>query len=192
MSRDVANALGVEEGGSVRLPTPTGVRDVAVLQIIPFFSLVGGVVLMDFHVFEDWYLRSGATVLNVFYKHDADSAAVTAAIREVVPAELNVETGKDAVASVAAGQGAAMSNAILWIVCFVATVALLNTKPAGRRSRTCPMNRRHRSSSGRCLQPSARRGCRSFERWLRTDSAPGRDRHQAGAPRWGRTRDAPG
>ena len=129
VSRDVANALGVEEGGSVRLPTPTGVRDVAVLQIIPFFSLVGGVVLMDFHVFEDWYLRSGATVLNVFYKHDADSAAVTAAIRKVVPAELNVETGKDAVASVAAGvgQGAAMSNAILWIVCFVATVALLNT-----------------------------------------------------------------
>jgi len=129
VSRDVARALGVIEGDQVRLPTPTGVREVTVLQIIPFFSIVGGVVLMDFDVFETWYQSHGATVLNVFYADGADSAAVTARIREVVPAELNVETGKHAVESISAGvgQGAAMSNAILWIICFVATVALLNT-----------------------------------------------------------------
>ncbi|MGA9374262.1 MAG: FtsX-like permease family protein, partial [Mycobacterium sp.] len=129
VSRDVADALGVGEGERVRLPTPTGAREVTVLQVIPFFSIVGGVVLMDFDVFESWYQRFGATALNVFFADGADSEAVTARVREVVPADLNVETGTHAVESVAAGvgQGAAMSNAILWIICFVATVALLNT-----------------------------------------------------------------
>lgn len=129
VSRDVADALGVGEGDRVRLPTPTGAREVTVLQIIPFFSIVGGAVLMDFGVFESWYQRFGATALNVFFADGADKDDVTAKIRDVVPADLNVETGTHAVESVAAGvgQGAAMSNAILWIICFVATVALLNT-----------------------------------------------------------------
>ncbi|MFD8247839.1 FtsX-like permease family protein [Nocardia sp. NPDC059691] len=129
ISRDVARSLGVGAGAELTLPTPTGPHTVRVLQVIPYFSAIAGVVMMDLNLMRSWYERPGETVIAVDIAPGADRAAVFAAIRQVVPPELNVDTGADTVvaASSSIRQGMAMSNAILWIVVLVATVALLNT-----------------------------------------------------------------
>ncbi|MFI6168043.1 FtsX-like permease family protein [Nocardia sp. NPDC051052] len=129
VSRDVAKSLGVGVGAQLRLPTPTGEHTVTVRQVIPYFSAVSGVVMMDVDVLRRWYERPGETVVTVDFAPGADHAAVQAAVRQVVPPEIHVDTGAAAVTAVSASirQGSAMSNAILWIVVLVATVALLNT-----------------------------------------------------------------
>ncbi|MBF6211187.1 ABC transporter permease [Nocardia puris] len=129
LSRDVAASLDAGSGARLVLPTPTGPRDVEVLQVVPYFSALGGIVVMDLDVMRQWYRSDGATVLNVFFEPDADAAAVLERVRAVVPPQYAVESGAQALDAIAAsvGQGAAMSNAILWIVVLVAAVALLNT-----------------------------------------------------------------
>jgi putative ABC transport system permease protein len=129
ISRDVARSLGVHEGAEVTLPTPTGDHTVEVLQVIPYFSAIAGVVIMDLGRLRQWYERPGETILAVRMQPGADHRAVQAAVQQVVPADIHVDTGKAAVTAISSSvrQGAAMSNAILWIVVLVATVALLNT-----------------------------------------------------------------
>jgi putative ABC transport system permease protein len=97
--------------------------------VIPYFSAIAGVVMMDLDLMRTWYERPGETVIAVDIEPGADRAAVLAAIRQVVPPELNVDTGADTVVAATSSirQGTVMSNAILWIVVLVATVALLNT-----------------------------------------------------------------
>ncbi|MET7767723.1 FtsX-like permease family protein [Nocardia sp. NPDC005366] len=129
VSRDVARSLNLEPGSSVTLPTPTGAHTVEVLQVIPYFSAVAGVVVMDLDQLRQWYERPGETILSVDLQPGADPAAVVADIRAMVPPDLHVDTGRAAVTAVSSSvrQGSAMSAAILWIVVLVATVALLNT-----------------------------------------------------------------
>ncbi|MBF6329210.1 FtsX-like permease family protein [Nocardia transvalensis] len=129
ISRDVARAQHAKVGSTLTLPTPTGVRNVEVLQVIPYFSAIAGVVVLNLDIMRQWYQRPGETILAVDFARDADPAAVTAAIRAVVPPELHVDLGRDAVAAVSGGvkQGTALSGQILWIVVLVSTVALLNT-----------------------------------------------------------------
>jgi putative ABC transport system permease protein len=100
-----------------------------VLQVIPYFSAIAGVVMMDLGQMSRWYQRPGETILAVTMQPGADHSAVQATIRQVVPAGMHVDTGKATVTAISSSvrQGAAMSTAILWIVVLVATVALLNT-----------------------------------------------------------------
>ncbi|MEU8899507.1 FtsX-like permease family protein [Nocardia sp. NPDC048505] len=129
ISRDVARELDVAVGSQVTLPTPTGDHSVRVLQVIPYFSAVAGVVIMDIEHLRAWYERPGETILAVDVADGADREAVRAAVRAALPADLRVATGQEQVdgASASLRQGTAMSSAILWIVVLVATVALLNT-----------------------------------------------------------------
>ncbi|WP_069163215.1 ABC transporter permease [Nocardia altamirensis] len=129
VSRDVARSLGVDVGATLTLPTPTGTHSVTVVQVVPYFSAIAGVVMMDLDLLRQWYERPGETVLTANFAPGADRTAVLAAIRQVVPAELHVDTGPNTVVAAASSirQGSAMSNSILWIVVLVATVALLNT-----------------------------------------------------------------
>ncbi|WP_405166087.1 ABC transporter permease [Nocardia sp. NBC_01499] len=129
ISRDVAKSLGIGVGAELTLPTPTGERTVTVLQVIPYFSAVSGVVMMDLDLLRRWYQRPGETVVTVDFAPGADRAAVQAAIRQLVPPEIHVDSGAATVTAAVASirQGSAMSNAILWIVVLVATIALLNT-----------------------------------------------------------------
>ncbi|MBL1079334.1 ABC transporter permease [Nocardia sp. 2] len=129
ISRDVSRTLGVGTGATLDLPTPTGVRTVEVLQVIPYFSAIAGVVVMDFDVMQQWYQRPGETILGVDFEPGADKDQVFAALRAVVPADIHVETGPATVALISGSvqQGTSISSAILWIVVIVATVALLNT-----------------------------------------------------------------
>ncbi|WP_067544635.1 ABC transporter permease [Nocardia crassostreae] len=129
VSRDVARSLGVSKGDTVELPTSTGIHRVEVLEVVPYFSAIAGVVLMDLEVLRQWYQRPGETILGVDFLPGADPAQVQAAIREVVPADLHVDSGTASVAAISSSlqQGTSLSSSILWIVVLVATIALLNT-----------------------------------------------------------------
>ncbi|MBF6063883.1 FtsX-like permease family protein [Nocardia terpenica] len=129
ISRDIARSQGVHEGSTLSLPTPTGTRTVRVLRVIPYFSAIAGVVVMNIDIMREWYQRPGETILAVDFQHGADPSAVTAAIRAAVPPQLHVSPGSEAVAAISGGvrQGTALSNSILWIVVLVSTIALLNT-----------------------------------------------------------------
>ncbi|MGW4844690.1 ABC transporter permease [Nocardia brasiliensis] len=129
ISRDIARDLRVGVGSQLTLPTPTGAHTVTVLQVIPYFSAIAGVVMMDLDLLRRWYERPGETIVSANIAPGADRAAVLAAIRQVVGPRIHVDTGPNTVVAAASSirQGSAMSNAILWIVVLVATVALLNT-----------------------------------------------------------------
>lgn len=129
VSRDVARSLDLAPGSPVTLPTPTGAHTVEVLQVIPYFSAVAGVVIMDLDQLRQWYQRPGETILSIDLEPGADPQAVIADIRSIAPPEMHIDTGRAAVTAISSGvrQGSAMSTAILWIVVLVATVALLNT-----------------------------------------------------------------
>ncbi|WP_024806599.1 ABC transporter permease [Nocardia sp. BMG51109] len=129
LSRDVARSLGVRAGSRLDMPTPTGIHNVEVLQVIPYFSAVSGVVMMDLDILRQWYERPGETILTVQFQPGADEAAAMAAVRAVVGPGLSVDTGDGAVAAISRGvqQGTSLSRSILWIVVLVSTAALLNT-----------------------------------------------------------------
>ncbi|MET8873113.1 FtsX-like permease family protein [Nocardia sp. NPDC004604] len=129
ISRDVARSLDVGTGAELTLPTPTGNHTVRVLDVIPYISAIAGVVVMNLDQMRAWYQRPGETVLAVHFQPGVDKSAVRAAVRRVVPADIHVDTGAQAVVAISSSlrQGTALSYAILWIVVLVATVALLNT-----------------------------------------------------------------
>ncbi len=129
VSRDIARALGITSGDELTLSTPGGVRHARVLEVVPFFSLLGGVVSMSLTQLRDWFDRPGSTILAVDLTPGADADAVEAAIRAKVPAEVLVYPGHAAAAAVGASmaQGTALIGVMAWIVVFVASVALLNT-----------------------------------------------------------------
>ncbi|WP_216900471.1 FtsX-like permease family protein [Nocardia alni] len=129
VSGDVARSLGVHEGAILDLPTPTGTHRVRVLQVIPYFSAIVGIVLLDLDVLRQWYERPGETILSVRFAPGVDSSAELGAIRRAVPPELTVDTGKNALSAISGGvrQGTSLSDSILWIVVLVSTIALLNT-----------------------------------------------------------------
>ncbi|WP_405491391.1 FtsX-like permease family protein [Nocardia sp. NBC_00511] len=129
ISRDVARSLGVQEGQQLTLPTPSGEHRVQVLRVVPYFSAISGVVVLDLDIMRQWYQRPGETIIGIDFAPGADRAAVMAAIRAAVPPDLHVDTGQAAVTAISSSvrQGTSISAAILWIVVLVATVALLNT-----------------------------------------------------------------
>lgn len=129
VSRDIARSLGIGVGDELTLPTPTGQRRVRVLEIVPFFSLLGGVVSMSLTLLREWYARPGSTVLAVNFTPGADRDQVAATIRGRVPADVLVYPGQEAAAAVgdSMAQGTALIDIMAWIVVFVAGVALLNT-----------------------------------------------------------------
>lgn len=129
LSRDVARSLDVRQGSTLDLPTPTGVRKVEVLEVIPYFSAIAGVVVMNLDILRQWYERPGETILAVGFTPGADKTKVLADIRAAVPPEIHVDTGRESVTAITSSmkQGTNLSASILWIVVLVSTVALLNT-----------------------------------------------------------------
>ena len=129
VSRDIARALDISAGDELTLPTPTGERHLRVLDVVPFFSLLGGVLSMSLNQLQQWFSRPGSTILAVTLRPDADLVAVQAAIRDELPGDLQVYTGQEAATAVGASmsQGTALIVIMAWIVVFVASIALLNT-----------------------------------------------------------------
>jgi putative ABC transport system permease protein len=129
VSREIARALGIGPGDELTLPTPTGERRVRVLEVVPYFSLFGGVVTMSLTHLREWFDRPGSTILAVKLAPGADRAEVAAVMRDRLPADVLVYPGEQAVAAVGKGMAAttALIDTMAWIVVFVASIALLNT-----------------------------------------------------------------
>jgi putative ABC transport system permease protein len=129
VSRDIAHDLGIGPGDELTLPTPTGERRVRVLEVVPYFSLFGGLVSMSLTQMREWFDRPGSTILAVKLAPGADRAEVEAVIRDRLPADVLVYSGEESVAAIGKGMEAttALVDTMAWIVVFVAGIALLNT-----------------------------------------------------------------
>ena len=129
ISRDVARSMQLQAGDELTLQTPTGERTVRILQVAPFFSLLGGVVSMSLPKLREWFDRPGSTILAVDLAPGADRKGVEAAIRAKLPADIYVYPGQEAARAVGASmaQGTALITVMAWIVVLTASVALLNT-----------------------------------------------------------------
>lgn len=129
LSRDVARSLNVTAGDWIELPAPAGRQRLLVLQVIPYFSAIGGVIAMNKPSLEQWFQRTGDTVLQVIAQPGVDKSALQAEVRKVVPAQLQVYSGKESIEGISGGmkQATALLGNISWIVIGVAAIALLNT-----------------------------------------------------------------
>jgi putative ABC transport system permease protein len=129
LSRDLGHAMGVAAGDEIVLQTPSGERRVQVLELIPYFSGLTGTIAMSLESMQGWFLRPGATDLEITVKPGADPRAVQAVIRNAVSKDAFVYTGHDALAGVsgALNQVTAVIGIIGWIVVVVSAVTLLNT-----------------------------------------------------------------
>jgi len=129
VARDIARSLRLRVGDELALATPTGERRVRVLQVVPYFSLLGGVVSMSLTHLRQWFERPGSTILAISLTPGADRANVAAAIRDKLPADVYVYSGQEAASAVGASlaQGTVLITVMAWIVVGVASVALFNT-----------------------------------------------------------------
>ena len=85
ISRDIARTLGIRAGDELTLATPTGEQRVRVLEVVPFFSLLGGVVSMNLDSLRQWFERPGSTILAVNIADGANRSEVEATIRDKLP-----------------------------------------------------------------------------------------------------------
>jgi putative ABC transport system permease protein len=129
ISRDIARAMKIRAGDELALPTPTGEQRVRVLQVVPFFSLLGGVVSMGLPQLRQWFDRPGSTILAVSLAPGADRAHMLERIRGELPADVYVYPGGEAAKAVGASmaQGTRLITVVAWIVILVASIALFNT-----------------------------------------------------------------
>jgi putative ABC transport system permease protein len=129
VSRDIARTLRLRAGDELMLATPTGEQPVRVLQVVPFFSVLGGVVSMSLPQLRQWFGRPGSTILAVDLAPGADRPKVEAMIRDSLPPDVYVYSGEEAARAVGTSlaQATALITVMAWIIVFVAGVALLNT-----------------------------------------------------------------
>jgi putative ABC transport system permease protein len=129
LSRDLGKSMKVVAGDHITLQTPTGQRTVRVLALVPYFSGMTGTIAMSLDAMQGWFVRPGASDLEITVAPGADPASVEAAIRKVVSSESFVYSGAEALDGVASAldQVIAVITIIAWIVVVVSAVTLLNT-----------------------------------------------------------------
>ncbi|MFG1933016.1 FtsX-like permease family protein [Mycobacterium sp. NPDC048908] len=124
LTQNLGRSLDVKAGGTLRMQTPHGTKQVTVLALVPYFSTVIGSVGMELGQMRAWFDRPAATTLQI-----AAAPGVLQHVRKVVPAADYVYDGDTALAGMEAPMRQSMfiANAVWVIVAFVAGVALLNT-----------------------------------------------------------------
>jgi putative ABC transport system permease protein len=129
LSRDLGRAMSVSAGDQIVLQTPSGQRRVRVLELVPYFSGLTGTIAMNLESVQNWFLRPGASDLEVHVNQGADPKTVRAAIRNIVDKDAFVFSGAEALAGVrsALTQVTAVIAIIGWIVVVVSAITLLNT-----------------------------------------------------------------
>jgi putative ABC transport system permease protein len=129
LSRDLGRAMGVSAGDDIVMQTPSGQRRVQVLELVPYFSGLTGTIAMNLESVQNWFLRPGASDLEIHVKPGTDLQAVRAAIRNTVAEDSFVFSGAEALAGVrsALTQVTAVIAIIGWIVVAVSAITLLNT-----------------------------------------------------------------
>ncbi|MDT5242632.1 MAG: putative transport system permease protein, partial [Mycobacterium sp.] len=129
LTQNLGKSLNVRVGDKLRMQTPHGPQQAAVLALVPYFSTVIGTVGMDLDQMRAWFDRPGATTLQIAAAPRVDPKRLMEDVRGVVPAPNYVYDGRTALAGVEAPltQSMFIANAVWIIVVFVAAVALLNT-----------------------------------------------------------------
>ncbi|KLO26596.1 ABC transporter permease [Mycolicibacter heraklionensis] len=129
LSQNLGTTLGVRLGDELRLQTPRGPRQAAVLALVPYFSTVIGTVGIGLDQLRAWFDRPAVTTLQVTAGDDVDPGRLLADIRRVVPEPNYVYDGRTALAGLEAPlhQSMVIANAVWLIVVFVAAVALFTT-----------------------------------------------------------------
>ena len=129
LTQNLGKSLNVKVGDQLRMQTPHGPQQAAVLALVPYFSTVIGTVGMDLDQMRAWFDRPAATTLQIAAAPGVDPKRLIGDVRSVVPATNYVYDGRTALAGVEAplNQSMFIANAVWIIVVFVAAVALLNT-----------------------------------------------------------------
>lgn len=129
LSQNLGKTLRVRVGDQLRMQTPHGVRQAAVLALVPYFSTVIGTVGMGLDQLRSWYDRPVATTLEIAPAPGVDAHRLLADVRRAVPAPNYAYDGHGKLAGLEAPMHQSMfiANAVWIIVVFVAAVALLNT-----------------------------------------------------------------
>jgi putative ABC transport system permease protein len=129
LTQNLGKSLHVEVGDQLRMQTPDGQRQAAVLALVPYFSTVIGTVGMELGQMRAWFDRPAATTLQITAAPGADPTRLIKDVRDAVPAPNHVYDGPTALAGLEAPlrQSMFIANAVWIIVVLVAAVALLNT-----------------------------------------------------------------
>jgi putative ABC transport system permease protein len=129
LTQNLGKTLDVGVGHELRLQTPHGPQQVAVLALVPYFSTVIGTVGMDLDQLRTRFDRPAATTLQITAAAGADPNRLLADVRRVVPTPNYVYDGHEALAGLEAPlhQSMFIANAVWVIVVLVAAVALFNT-----------------------------------------------------------------
>lgn len=129
LTQNLGAALHVRAGERLQLQTPHGLRQAAVLALVPFFSTVIGTVGIDLDHLRAWFDRPAATTLQITAAPGMDPRRLLSEVRRAVPAPNHVYDGRAALAGLEAPlhQSMFIANAVWVIVVAVAAVALLNT-----------------------------------------------------------------
>nr|WP_255309396.1 ABC transporter permease [Mycobacterium malmoense] len=129
LTQNLGAALHVRAGDRLQLQTPHGLRQAAVLALVPFFSTVIGTVGIDLDRLRAWFDRPAATTLQITAAPGMDPRRLLSEVRRAVPAPNHVYDGRAALAGLEAPlhQSMFIANAVWVIVVAVAAVALLNT-----------------------------------------------------------------
>jgi putative ABC transport system permease protein len=129
LSQNLGKTLGVRVGDQLRLQTPRGPQQTAVLALVPYFSTVIGTVGINLDQMRTWFDRPAATTLQITAGPGVDPNRLLAEVRRVVPPPNYVYDGRAALAGLEAPlhQSMFIANAVWIIVACVAAVALFNT-----------------------------------------------------------------
>jgi putative ABC transport system permease protein len=129
LSQNLGKTLGVRVGDQLRLQTPRGPQQTAVLALVPYFSTVIGTVGINLDQMRTWFERPAATTLQITAGPGVDPNRLRAEVRRVVPPPNYVYDGRAALAGLEAPlhQSMFIANAVWIIVVCVAAVALFNT-----------------------------------------------------------------
>jgi putative ABC transport system permease protein len=129
LTQNLGKMLNVKVGDQLRLQTPRGPQQAAVLALVPYFSTVIGTVGIDLDQMRAWFDRPAATTLQIASAPGVDPKRLLQDVRRVVLAPNYVYDGRTALAGIEAPlrQSMFIANAVWIIVVLVAAVALLNT-----------------------------------------------------------------
>ncbi|MEV6066713.1 FtsX-like permease family protein [Nocardia sp. NPDC052001] len=129
MSSDLSDALKVEVGESVSMPTATGERAITVLATVPFFSGLNGAIGMALPNMREWFARQGASTLELHAAPGIDPDRLLTEVQGVLPAGTLAYTGAAAVQGFgdSLNQATRLNHLIWIIVVIISAVALINT-----------------------------------------------------------------
>lgn len=129
VSRDIGRSMNLHVGDMLELQTSAGVKQIEVLELVDYLSLLGGAIGIGLPLLREWFDRPGSTWLEVDFLPGSDAAAVRAAVQAAIPDDVYAYSGTEFLdaGTQSLTQGAALSQALTWIIALVGAIALLNT-----------------------------------------------------------------